>query len=182
MAGFRIVISNPGPQFKAKMAEYTARLNRTIDATMRMIQSMLSDAAKADIAGAGNFGSRWTDGLHVNLEGAAPNMRLSMTHDVSYAKIFETGGTIEGHPLLWLPLSNSDAVMVERASVFPGGVRGGRGTRTGTPLLFSVADGKPKYVGVPSVTIPRKFHLAEDVNNAVANFRQVFSDQWNASK
>lgn len=183
MAGFRIKISDPGPQIKAVMEKYTARLNRTIDATMRMIQSMLSDAAKADIASAGNFGAKWTDGLHVNLEGAAPNMRLSMTHDIHYAKIFETGGTIHGDPFLWIPISSeADAVMTDRIKAFPGGVRGGRGHRTGRPLLFSVTDNKAKYFGAESVNIRKKFHLEEDVNTVMSNFRSVFSSEWDASK
>jgi hypothetical protein len=180
MAGFKITITNPGPKFAEQMAGLGERLTRAIDATMRMMQSMIKEKADADIESAGNFGARWTDGLHVNLEGAAPNMRLYMTHDIEYASIFETGGTIEGNTKLWLPIPGTDA-MYHRANAFPGGVRGGRGNRA-RPLLFSVTDRQPKYFGVDSVTIPKKFHLAEDVNDAMANFRQAFSDSWQASK
>jgi hypothetical protein len=181
MSGFRIKITNPGPQFKDQMNAIAERLIKTIDRAMHMIQSMIKTAADADISSAGSFGPSWTDGLHVNLEGAAPNMRLYMTHDNPHASIFETGGTISGNPLLWIPLKGTDAVGL-RAAAFPGGVRGGRGQRGGRPLLFSVTDHKPKYVGVGSVTIPKKFHLEDDVNNVMSNFRSVFSDAWDASK
>ena len=180
--GFRVTITNPGPKFKEQMAGYAARLTKTVEATMRMIQSMLKSEADRDISGAGNFGERWTDGLHVNLEGSMGNMRLYMTHDIDYASIFETGGTIHGNPMLWIPLSGTDAANV-RASAFPGGVRGGRTPpKTGRPLLFSVTDRKPKYFGIESVQIDRKFNLTENVNSVMSNFRQVFSDEWAASK
>jgi hypothetical protein len=184
MSNFRIKITNPGPQFKDQMDAFGARLIKTIDRAMHMIQSMIKTAADADISSAGNFGPRWTDGLHVNIEGAAPNMRLYMTHDIDYASIFQEGGTIQGNPLLWIPLSGTDAAMNRaRAMDYPGGVRGGRGGRKGgRPLLFSVTDHKPKYFGVDSVTIPKKFHLEDDVNNVMSNFRSVFSDAWDASK
>jgi hypothetical protein len=110
-------------------------------------------------------------------------MRLYMTHENKHAAIFETGGEIHGNPLLWIPLSGTDAAMNRaRAMDYPGGVRGGRGKRGGRPLLFSVTDRKPKYFGVESVTIPKKFHLEDDVNNVMSNFRSVFSEAWDASK
>jgi hypothetical protein len=183
MGNFRITITNPGPKFKDQMDAIAARLTKTIDTFMHMIQSMIKSEADADISSAGNFGPRWTDGLHVNIEGAAPNMRLYMTHDVPYAGIFETGGTIEGNPKLWIPIPGTDAAMERaRAMDYPGGVRGGRGGNRARPLLFSVTDHKPKYFGVDSVTIPKKFHLAEDVNNVMSNYRSVFDDAWNSSK
>jgi hypothetical protein len=178
MATLKIRITNPGPAFKTQMAGLADRLIRTIDATMRMLQSMIKQEADADIESAGNFGQRWTDGLKVNLEGATPNMRLYMTHDIPYASIFETGGVIEGNPLLWIPLSGTDAVGV-RASTFGDGlVSSGSKRKSGRPLLFSVTDRQPRYVGVPSVNIPPKFHLAEDVNSVMSNFRQVFNNAW----
>jgi hypothetical protein len=176
IGSFRIKITDPGPQFKTQMAGLADRMARAIDTVMNMLQSMISDAAKADIAEAGNFGERWTDGLHVNLEGAAPNMRLYMTHDIDYAGIFETGGEISGRPLLWIPLSGTDAVGI-RASAFGDGLFSTK-TRGGRPLLFSVTDRKPRYFGIESVTIPKKFHLADDVNNVMANFRSIFATAW----
>lgn len=183
MSNFRITITNPGPKFKDQMDAIGARITKTIDTFMHVIQSMIKEKADADISSAGNFGERWTDGLHVNLEGAAPNMRLYMTHDVPYASIFETGGTIEGNPKLWIPIPGTDAAMNRaRAMDYPGGVRGGRGGNRARPLLFSVTDHKAKYFGVDSVTIPKKFHLTEDVNNVMANYRSVFDNAWNSSK
>lgn len=181
MAGFKITITNPGPTFKTQMAGLADRIYKALDASFNMLASLIKQAADTDIESAGNFGQRWTDGLHVNIDGAAPNMRLYMTHDIPYATIFETGGTISGHPMLWLPLNGTDAAGV-RASAFPGGLFSPRKQRAGgRPLLFSVTDKKPRYFGVASVTIPKKFHLTEDVNNVMSNYRQIFNDAWKAA-
>jgi hypothetical protein len=183
MSNFRITFTNPGPKFKGQMDAIGARLITTIDKFMHMIQSMIKEKADADISSAGDFGPRWTDGLHVNVEGAAPNMRLYMTHEIPYASVFQEGGTIEGNPKLWIPISGTDAAMNRaRAMNYPGGVRGGRGGNRARPLLFSVTDRKPKYIGVDSVTIPKKWHLEDDVNNVMSNYRSVFDEAWEASK
>ena len=169
-------------QWKSKLAGLQSRLDAALGATMNMLRSMLEAAARSDIAASGSFGPRWTDGLHVGIEGAGANMRLSMTHEIPYASIFETGGVITGSPLLWIPLQGTDAAGV-RASAFPGGLFSARYPRTtGRPLLFAAADRKPRYFGIEQVTIPRKWHLKEDVSSVVENFKQVFDQSWsNAS-
>lgn len=177
-SNFQIKITNPGPAFKTQMAGLADRIARAVEASFNMLASLIKTAADADISSAGNFGERWTSGLHVNVEGSMPNMRLYLTHDIPFAGIFEKGGTISGNPLLWIPLSGTDAEGI-RANAFGGGLFSPRKQRlTGRPLLFSVTDKRPRYVGVDSVTIPRKFHLTEDINNVMANYRQVFAEAW----
>jgi hypothetical protein len=180
MATFKITVSNPGPAFKTQMAGLADRINKALDASFNMLASLIKSAADADIKSAGNFGDRWTDGLHVNVEGSAPNMRLYMTHDIPYASIFETGGTISGNPMLWIPLSGTDAAGI-RASAYGDLFSPRKQRSTGRPLLFSVTDKKPRYVGVDTVTIPKKFHLTEDVNTVMSNYRQIFADAWSQS-
>jgi hypothetical protein len=176
---FRITITPPGigqlvgSQFLA-LAE---RLNRAITAAMNMTASLILAKGQADIAGAGNFGSRWTSGLKVNVEGAAPNMRLFMTHEIPWAGIFETGGIINGSPLLWIPLSGTDAAGT-RASAFGGLFSARYPRKSGPPLLFSMADKKPRYFGVEQITIPKKFQLTEDITSVMSNFRSIFDEAW----
>jgi hypothetical protein len=182
MPGIRIIVGDGTPQMRKLLAGIQDRLNRAITTSMRMAQAMLQKTAEDDIASAGNFGSRWTDGLHVNLQGSAPNMKLSMTHDIPYASIFETGGVIHGSPLLWIPLSGTSAEGI-RAAAFGEGLVSQRKTsqRGGRPLLFSVTDRQPKYFGVESVTIPQTFHLNDDVNSVMSNFRSIFDSAWSQS-
>lgn len=175
----RIIINAPeigellGTQFLA-MAE---RINRTLTAAMNIAAGMILDKGKADIASAGNFGGRWTDGLKMNVEGSAPNMRMYMTHEIPWAGIFETGGVIQGSPLLWIPLSGTDAQGI-RASAFGGLFSARYPRKSGPPLLFSIADKKPRYFGVSSVTIPKKFQLTDDIVSVMSNFKAVFDDAW----
>ena len=174
----KIIVNNPANQWRSNIAALTERFNRAISAAANMARSMLEDAARNTIAGAGNFGGRWTDGLHVNIEEGLGNARLWMTHDIPYAGIFETGGVIVGSPLLWIPLSGTDAAGV-RASAFSGGLFSAKYPRlSGRPLLFSLSDKKPRYFGIESVTIPKLFHLNDDVISVMANFRSLFEDAW----
>lgn len=180
---FRIKITpGVGQKFKNQLAGVRDRLIRAIDAAMNMAASMMLEVGRADIAGAGNFGQRWTDGLKVVLEGSAPNMRMWFTHEIPWAGIFETGGTIKGSPLLWIPLSGTDAQGV-RASAFGDGLFSAKYPRKdgGAPLLFSVSDKKPRYFGVSEVTIPKKFHLTDDVTSVMSNFQAVFDSAWQAA-
>src|ERR1019366_5458466 len=177
---FKITITPPdiGAKWQGQFAELAKRLNRAITAAMNMAGSMMLEADRQDIAGAGKFGSRWTDGLKVTTEGSAPNMRMYFTHDIPYAGIFEEGGTISGSPFLWIPLSGTDAAGI-RASAF-GGLFSSKYPRRlgGPPLLFSMSDRQPRYFGAESVTIPPLFHLTEDVTSVMSNFRAIFDSAW----
>jgi hypothetical protein len=181
MAGFRFVITPPdlAQRWRSNLAGLAQRLTRAVTIAMNMAASMMLEAGKQDIAGAGKFGERWTDGLHVRTEGAGGNMRMYFTHDIPYAGIFETGGTIKGNPLLWIPLSGTDADGI-RASAFPGGLVSAKYPRRdgGRPLLFAMSDRQPRYFGVESVTIPPKFQLTRDVTSVMSNFRAIFDDAW----
>jgi hypothetical protein len=185
---FRIVADKvAAPKFKQNLAGLHDRFQAALTAAMNMAASLIKQEGDADIAGAGNFGGRWTTGLHVILEGAAGttqgsmgNMRISMTHDIPYAGIFETGGIIRGNPLLWIPLSGSGADHIP-ASEYGGGLFSVQPRSGKHPLLFSIADKMPKYFGIEQVTIPKKFHLNEIQKSVMANFRQLFDQAFRGS-
>lgn len=136
------------------------QVNTAVTAAMNMCRSMIEEKARASISGGGNFGGRWTDGLHVALD----NMRISMSHDIPYADIFETGGTITGSPLLWLPIGGGPAGSEKLVSA----------KGAGKPLMLSINDKSPKLFGTASVTIPKKW----DVNGAVQSVMQNFADYF----
>jgi hypothetical protein len=99
-----------------------------------------------------------------------------MTHTNPGAKIFEKGGVIKGKPLLWIPLSGTDAVGV-RAGAY-GGLYSVNNPGQKRPLLFSIKDKQPKYFGIEQVTMPKKFHLAEIQKSVMGNFRQLFDQAF----
>lgn len=161
------------PKWRSNLAGLQKRYRYAITAAMNMAASMIQEAGRIDIALAGSFGARWIEGLHVEATGTLGNMRISMTHDVDYAGVFETGGTIQGNPLLWIPLSFSDAKGIPASEYGAGLFRVNR-KGSGVPLLLSINDKQPKYFGVESVTIPQKFHLREIQQSVMGNFRSIF--------
>lgn len=171
----RITYTNArAPRFKQDLAGIGDRMHKAMGVAANMAASMIKAEADEDIRASGDFGERWTSGLHVNVEstGALNNMRISMYHDIEFAGIFETGGSIYGNPLLWLPLSGTDAEGTQ-AGAYPDKLFSAVSS-TGLPLLFSMYDKKPKYFGVPAVTISRKWHLREIQANVMKNFKTYF--------
>jgi hypothetical protein len=175
----RLVISgDPMAHFRRNLAGLQERFETALTAAANMAASMIEQLAGQDIARAGRFGTDWASGLHVKVDsGSTRNMRISMTHDIPYASIFETGGVIHGNPFLWLPLSGTDAEGV-RARDYPVGLFSAKYTRSGAPLLFSRYDKQPKYFGIESVTIPKLFHLNEIVRSVMGNFRMIFDAEF----
>lgn len=176
----RIDFKVSAPKFKQDLAGLHDRYQAAITASLNMAASMIKTQGDADISSAGQFGRDWTDALKVEASPVLGNMRISMSLDKPGADIFEKGGVIHGKPLLWLPLSGTDAVGRE-AKDYPGGLFTVKRRSGGVPLLFSITDKLPKYFGTESVTIPKKFHLAEVQKSVMANFRSIFDNAFRAS-
>lgn len=173
------VVGDPGKQFTRKLAGIADRVKDALLSSANILASMIEERARKDIAQSGNFGSRWTDGLHVGVDAdTSANIRLSMYHDIPFADIFETGGQIQGHPFMWIPISGTDAEGV-RASEYGGGLASSNYNRvSGPPLLFSIQDGGPRYFGVTSVHISKKWHLEQDARTAAADFPNIFQREF----
>ena len=177
----RIIITNPGPTVQSNMGRLQERMAKAIETAANMIASMIEEAGRANIAAAGRFGSRWTEGFHALVEplGTLGRMITSF-HDIPYADIFETGGTIQGKPLLWLGISGTDA-----EGVAPKDYSGQLFSikhPNGHPLLMSRGDKKPKYFGIESVTIPKKFDLNNTIDSVLQDFQSVFDTAWKESE
>jgi hypothetical protein len=141
-------------QFKTSIEKTAEEYNAALDVAKNMVASMMLEEVTADIKQAGNFGDKYLDGLSVEVDGNV----IRTTIDAPGADIFETGGTIQGNPLLWLPISGTDAEGVQ-AKDYGDQLFSVNRIAGGPPLLFSIKDRAPKYFGVPSVTIPQKFHV-----------------------
>jgi hypothetical protein len=177
---FRIRIDKAAaPKFAKNLAGVGERFEKALTAAANMAASMIQEKARADIAGSGNFSGDWVSGLHVKVEGEGlKNMRISMYHDKPEAEIFAKGGEIHGNPLLWIPLSGTDAEGTQAKDYHDGLFSAV--SRAGNPLLFSISDKMPKYYGIESVTIPQKWHLDEIQKSVMANFRQLFDTAFKA--
>ena len=151
-----------GRAFHAKMAGKATRVNRAVATAAKEAKQIILAEGAADIKRGGNFGERWIKSLTVDIEktGAKKNkVTLHVYHKIPYADVFEFGATIFGRPLLWIPLSWTG--IKTRARDW-GRSHGGlfRVDRKGlNPLLLSIRDRQPKYVGVRSVRLRKRFHL-----------------------
>jgi hypothetical protein len=146
------------------------------------------DEGKADIASAGNFGPRWTEGLHAPVTEGGGNIRVGVTHDVPYFMVFERGAVIHGKPLLWIPLSHVTEAQGVRARDFPGRlfkVPKGPGAlrKSGkAALLLSADDKQPKYFAKESVTIPKKFHIVQITRSVASRLAEFYRTRLKQEK
>jgi len=156
-----------GALFK-RSSERLERAGRdAIRAAANQVADNIETRGAADIKAAGKFGSRWTEGLKVNVTEGGGNVRIDVTEAVSYWRVFEYGAVINGKPLLWIPLSFANIPPGTNARDFGPLFRVDRKSGA-APLLLSPLDRQPKYFGKESVTIPKKFHLTE-IARAAAN-------------
>jgi hypothetical protein len=160
--------------FKASLDQKAAEFETAFSVALNMIASMMEKEISLDIRNSGKFGDEYLENLSVEVEGNT----ITATLDDPNASIFETGGTINGNPLLWLPISGTDAEGIQ-ASNYGDQLFSVNRVAGGVPLLFSVKDRAPKYFGVPSVTIPKKFHIAEIVVGVMQEFPSVLKDALN---
>jgi hypothetical protein len=135
-------------------------------------QTEFLEKSRANISSAGNFGSRWTQGLTAPISEGGGRIVLSVSHAVPYFMVFQRGKVIRGKPLLWIPLSFASDAQGLRARDFPGGLF--RVNRAGkAPLLLSYSTRQPKYFGKTKVTIPKKFRVLE-IGRETARKMKVF--------
>lgn len=133
----------------------------------------ITNAGREDIASAGKFGPRWTRAFKSQSKDIKGGCVVTTTMGGPHWRIFEEGRVLQGHPLLWIPFSDSDAVG-KKHSQYPGGLIQIT-SRRGLPLLISLRDHKPKYFGKQSVTIPKKFHLTEIAQTIGAKIGDKFA-------
>lgn len=160
-----------GQQYSTRMRAISKRHRKAIDAAVRDVRDEALVAARADIAGAGNFGSRWTKGLKAGIEDEGDNVTIGFTHDVPYFSVFQTGRLIKGKPLLAIPLSHADDAQGVLARNFPGGLFRVDRKAGGAPLLLSRKTGEPKYFLKKQVYIPKKFRVKEIIRETAQKFK-----------
>jgi len=120
--------SRVGPKFTRLSGKFSSALR----VAARDMAADIEQDTKADVQGAGKFGSRWFP--HAAVSEGGGHVRIAVTEDVPYWTIFQYGGTIYGKPLLYFKPSEGFF---------------GRGSKT--PLVIS------KH----SVFEPKKFHIIE---------------------
>lgn len=129
--------------------EMRGQARATLRAAVEEAAQNILAKGRADIAGAGNFGGRWTAGLKAAVTDSESEVTLTVTHDVPYWTVFQNGKTILGKPLLFFAPTKPPA-----------------GLRPGAPL--------PPVIAKKSVTIPKKFHLVEIAKEEADKVPSIF--------
>jgi hypothetical protein len=149
-------------------------------AALRETASEAVDEGRKDIAAAGpGFRhAQWVSGLRFRMLGATkggePSLdaKATISHRYGIAGVFEFGATIHGKPLLWIPTKAGAPAPSKSGKKLVSATVGGK------PMLFDASDHdphrKPLYIGVHSVTIPKKFHVIEIVKQHAAQIEQAF--------
>ncbi len=167
------------PLFERVVTKNAARVRDAARGAAQDVADEIEAKGRADIAGAGKFGSRWTEGLNATVSEGGGNIRINVTEDVPYWRVFEFGATIHGKPMLWIPLSfaaDAKGVYARDYSkpLFRVDRKGGK-----APLLMT--PGKPaqaKYFGKESVTIPKKFHIIEIAKTAAKQLKDFYTTRF----
>lgn len=100
-----IIKGDFGKAFSEMKNPMAVRATTAIDRLGNAIKTI----GRANIAAAG-FSKRWQNALRVNRyprKGVSISPALWIYHAISYAEVFESGATIHGKPLLWIPLSST---------------------------------------------------------------------------
>src|SRR5580765_4227089 len=176
-------------QWRAMMREKNRPVAEAGVAALRDVAALSVQEGRKDIAaaGAGFRRAEWQSGLQYRTKGATeggePSLKATATifHKYGIAGVFEYGATIKGHPLMWIPTAHKGSL----ASRFGGSILNKKrseqlvsATVKGTPVLFDKRDKsrdrKPVYIGVPQITIPKKFHVNEIVKRNFEKFAALF--------
>jgi hypothetical protein len=164
-----------GNKLKINSKKFTERQIKSVQAAARMAKDEIETEGRANIRAGGNFGSaRWQEGFQakISFQGRA-NLTIRVTHSVTYWHVFEDGAVIRGNPLLWIPLSDSNAAHLGvRARDYPGPLFRVDRKNGGAPLLH---DGtSPQYFGKESVTIPKKWDLRGVVRRVARQMNKFY--------
>lgn len=165
-----------GPKFQGQVKRYSAKQLTAIQAAARHVASDIETLGRANIRAGGDFSSsRWQQGFRAKLSfRSRADIVIRISHSVPYWKVFEEGRTIRGRPLLWIPLSFSQAGQLGvRARDFPGKLF--RVDRVGkAPLLMN--ESGPQYFGKTSVRIPRKWRLRDIVKRTARKMSTFYRE------
>lgn len=190
MAGLRLVYSAVKGELGQALQAFSVPIAAAATGAIKDAAAQIKTQGRAAIA-SGGFGQKWQNALRIEVypkSGTSINAAALAHHKIPYAGIFETGGTIAGKPLLWVPLTGTPAriagmrftprlftsligplVLIKRPGKRPllASPISGRPTskitvarfRRGQQGLGKNISLQPIFVGVPSVQIRKKFDL-----------------------
>jgi hypothetical protein len=171
-----------GSQLKKTGIKFKSKIHAAAKSAAEDTVDYVVPRARDDISSAGKFGSKWTGGFKGKVTQGGGFIKVSFTMGgdppVAYWRVFEEGATIHGKPLLWIPLSFATDAKGVSAKDYPGKLfRVDRKSGAAPLLLAAGKPAVPKYFGKESVTIPKKFHLTEIVQDGAKQLKLFFVER-----
>lgn len=125
---------------------------------------------------------RWAPGLQAKKTEGGGTIKVTFFHLISYFWTHEKGATIKAKTgLLWIPLSFAKDAQGVYARDFP--ERLFRVDRAGkSPLLLSAEDKKPKYFGIASVKVPKRFDVLKTIRDITRKSKDIYRKQFRLNK
>lgn len=163
-----------GPLFNRETQRQGDRVRAAMRGAAQDAAYDLEIRGRSDIAQAGNFGSRWLDGFHVDVSEGGGSIRIAAYEDVPYWRIFQEGAVIKGKPMLWIPFSFASDAQGVFARDYPGGLFHVTRKSDGLEMLGSIVTGEMRYFGKESVKIPKLFHLYEIAQDVARKMRDYY--------
>jgi hypothetical protein len=162
MAKVRVYVNGDrvGPTIGRILATQSDLVREATQAAAVDFVSAFRARAAVDIAGAGKFGSRWTDGFTASVTQGGGNIAIDITHQVPYFNVFQYGAKIVAkNPtgFLWFA-PDGDWWAANRSG----------------PV--------PAVIKKASVTIPKKFHSVEIAREMAQDFRSYYYARRAAQK
>lgn len=168
-----------GGSFRDQVAKLQLKLATAATKAITEVADDVKKKARANIASAG-FSTGWQNAFRATVypKGGKPSLRAAahFSHKIPYFNVFETGASISGKPLMWLPLPNvprgsrGNSQLSPKAYVQAFGPLVGGTSKSGTPILLgkittarvtrasatSVRLRKPRKKGgkLPQVNVP----------------------------
>lgn len=163
-----------GRRYSTRMGERGREAQRALVRVALDAMNEMLDRGRADIAAAGNFGPRWTQGYTGRLDQSRGDISITMRHAVPYWTTHQYGAHIEGRPLLWIPLSFNEAAQGVSARDYPHPLVRVDRQSGAAPLLLDTVTKEPAYSGHESVDVPKRFHLIEIIREVAKTIPQRF--------
>lgn len=195
----KVFVEAAAGQFDKAMAGATRDLSIGAMKTANIAADMAKSQGRANIAAAG-FSRKWQNTLTTIVypqKGVSPQPTVLLYHKIAYSDIFEEGGSIAGHPLLWLPLKDAPE-RIGRQRITPAlyarhvgklftirqdgkppllaaKIRTGQKGKRGGIQLRTV----PMFVGIDSVTLRDRFGIREVAAKVADQMPEIFAGVFN---
>jgi len=163
--------------FKKAFTDDLDKMAKAATSAMGETGLAAKNAGRANIISAG-FSPKVANAMRANTypkTGASLSPAALIFNRIAYSEIFQTGGDIAGHPLLWLPieanLPGSSTKWTPRRYAQTFGPLVSVNLPGRRPMLFAARKrGPPLFIGIDRVTLRKRLNVDEVVAAEAARF------------